>query len=1329
MSDLSDEDIRDHHHRVEGAVAPLGALGGDPTLAVTDKTGWYITRDNTDPTEEEVGKYPKERRARNFVADYAGVVDSSLERTFYALTSYKRPEAFDRWEPARFDEDEGAYEYLNEKPTPHVEDITAISAWGDIDLADGLKPQRADLDEETYATAETVLEAHIDAFADLYGGRDALYALDSVGGAYIFGAPEATLPITRHYEDDADARGRVLSAFIERSNEFFEEAMERINERVEGAAETIDPDWANNPNRQYKIPLTIHSDHDAVVTPLDVEDVRYREPVAVEDVDDDLLDEAREWCEAFTDREYEDRVEDLVAALWPDEYDEHDGWEAALDAWVEAEREREEREEQRRQAARERREKRMEELGDGLEGKPITPFMEDVYEALDDIDTADVVKKHASDGWDTGTDESGKTEFDPSWRRSESGTSCYVDHDKNRFGDAGESGGGYATKAMALGRGIITDASDDLDGEEWGEAVAALRDAGYDIPIWIPEVGSKRRNGDRFEKMPFWAVRKAAVALGDFPEDGFVEQTNDDGDTYPGFPGQESYKNALNAIKEAGLEHGRERENSGPGDDSAPEEEYISEKDGWYGYWADRSDDDEPTNWVFVEEANFTLDVNAFLERDDETYFDIDVTSVTGEQYQCQVLPTVFNEKRDFKRAIVTGTSTVAHPRRSSAEQFLNAIRQHLNAQDAPRLAGVKRLGVHDDEFVTPDTVLSSEGWTDDPEHVFIDDGNPLVDVLDIPEEGDEESVARALELLPQSRDPELFIPVIGWFYATAFRPTILDETGQFNHLAVFGETGAGKTMTTSLLSQMFGMGTNGFNPLDTAFVSLRTLSAGRGLPIWYDEYKPAEWSERGRRRFHADLRKAAAGQWARRGNADKSTDGFFLSAPVLLTGEQHLQGSAEQRRTIQTRFSTEATLDEACQNAYYELRDECDLHGHARLFYQWVLQQDDEEIRELWDSTGERIGDELPVGDIDDMAEQGLQTVLFGMNVYRSFAGSIDASPPELPVWDSLSELCDDTGADARVSHIEEFVELLGRAAVNGYLEEDVHYTIVKANELRINVSRGHDRVSKFIRDHDLTGVDLFDNSGDYTARFRDSDADWITCVGQNSPPVGRAVGIDLDLCDLIDHSAVSSEEEAEAEAEDGDDDTASEPTPIKELDGGYDTITARVNDVERPNAENAPTQAGRLVDESGPINFVCWARTPFDLAPDEHYRFENVDVGEYNGSPQAELVDGITTVEPIAAGEGHTESSHEILGEGGKDADADSGLSQDERLSRVKEVIDELCEQDGEAEHAYTVDVINAAEDAGIEESKANAALDKLSEQGDIYQPLTGQYRTNTN
>jgi hypothetical protein len=188
---------------------------------------------------------------------------------------------------------------------------------------------------------------------------------------------------------------------------------------------------------------------------------------------------------------------------------------------VDAERRVEAEEKRQEQAAQERREERAETDDLDIEGAAITPFRQDVHDALDRINVGDVIKRHASDAYDTGRSTEQKTEFDPSWRTSSSGSSCVVYHRKNTFADPSVNGGGYPAKAMALGERIITDASAGLDGEEWGKAVDVLRDAGYSVPIWIPESGSTKQSGGAYEKTPLWALRKAAVVLGILPPDAF----------------------------------------------------------------------------------------------------------------------------------------------------------------------------------------------------------------------------------------------------------------------------------------------------------------------------------------------------------------------------------------------------------------------------------------------------------------------------------------------------------------------------------------------------------------------------------------------------------------------------------------------------------------------------------------------------------------------------------------------------------------------------------------------------------------------------------------
>jgi hypothetical protein len=110
-----------------------------------------------------------------------------------------------------------------------------------------------------------------------------------------------------------------------------------------------------------------------------------------------------------------------------------------------------------------------------------------------------------------------------------------VNTQDNVFSDPGDGGGGYADKAMALADTNINydDPSDRLDGDKWGKAVQSLRDMGYDIPHYIPDVGSKKRNDEgAYEQTPNWAMKQAALLFGVCSEDDFVEEQADDGTTF-----------------------------------------------------------------------------------------------------------------------------------------------------------------------------------------------------------------------------------------------------------------------------------------------------------------------------------------------------------------------------------------------------------------------------------------------------------------------------------------------------------------------------------------------------------------------------------------------------------------------------------------------------------------------------------------------------------------------------------------------------------------------------------------------------------------------------
>jgi hypothetical protein len=559
--ELTTTEIREHYRRARPVYEALGDVCGNETLAIADHVGWYTKRDTHDL--EIADEWPKQGRCLTFGRGFEEFV-GRIERVAYATTSYNDPEYLDQWHACRYDPDRETTEWRGERDsaTPPATATAAIAAWGDVDLRDELKPKRGVLDADTRETIETTLEAYIDEFADLYGDRDAVYALDSVGGAYIFGAPEATLPLGQIFADDTDAAGRVLCEFIGRSNEWLEAAEERVNERIDGAADVIAPDWVNNPNRQYKAPLSVHKDHDAIVTPIDTDNVAYR-LTRFDEVDDGLRDEAQQWAERLTADEHVSCIKSLVATLWPDEYEAADSWAEALRSWVGTEREYERRrKEKRAQEGRQRRE-RLEDLDGAVTttGQTVTPSKGDIGDAVEAIDVGEVVRKYASDRWDTET-RGQKTMFDPSWRDSNSGTSCYVNHSNNTFYDTGNEAGGGPARAMALGKRIISHPGDRLSGERWGMTLDALRSAGYNVPLWVPERGSKHSDGRTYDQTPLWALRKAALALNILPADGFVTRESDGGGTYEGFPGRVTFDRTLDELEALGIDHGRDRDGS-----------------------------------------------------------------------------------------------------------------------------------------------------------------------------------------------------------------------------------------------------------------------------------------------------------------------------------------------------------------------------------------------------------------------------------------------------------------------------------------------------------------------------------------------------------------------------------------------------------------------------------------------------------------------------------------------------------------------------------------------------------------------------------------------
>lgn len=551
---------RDHWDRAKPALvehATIESPNGDITLQTLGKHGkhgWYQTKPAAD---EDVADGFGEIGGPWLLGEDYDALTAQADRDLYAVLNYHPADAIrDRWTPVRRGDD-GREWKGGENPLPEYEDIVAMAPFADVDLAGAVKTRP--LDADTQQVVEKALAEYINDFAELLGTRDAVFVLDSVGGAYVFGAPATTVKIGAGFRDDPDARGRIFGELCARMDEWLRETEQRINDQIPDAIGVFEADAIHNKNRLYKAPLSPHKRIDGVVHPLDIDNPSY-DFVPLDAVDDDLVDETRAWAEAFTAPDHAECIDSIIGTLWPEYTAEHDDWQAALEAWVEDEHAEEEKQEQRRREAKERLAERTAELDTDLGELPLTTAIDDVYNAVDDIDIRQLVKRHCAE-WEPAP-ASRTDHFNPGsrlWKNSDSGTSCFVNTKENMFVDVGDPGGkGGPAKFMALVRDIITSVDDDLEGEDYWQAVAALREAGYEIPIFVPEAGATNADGNEYEKTPLWALRNAAVALNLIPDDGFVRKEGTDGGSYLDFPGPRTRGDLLDKLDEIGIEHGWE---------------------------------------------------------------------------------------------------------------------------------------------------------------------------------------------------------------------------------------------------------------------------------------------------------------------------------------------------------------------------------------------------------------------------------------------------------------------------------------------------------------------------------------------------------------------------------------------------------------------------------------------------------------------------------------------------------------------------------------------------------------------------------------------------
>ena len=349
--------------------------------------------------------------------------------------------------------------------------------------------------------------------------------------------------------------------------------------------------------------------------------------------------------------------------------------------------------------------------------------------------------------------------------------------------------------------------------------------------------------------------------------------------------------------------------------------------------------------------------------------------------------------------------------------------------------------------------------------------------------------------------------------------------------------TGAGKTSVLSKLYEMIGLDGNPYSAKDTKFALMNSLASTNNVPIWMDEYKPSDMAKYEIDNLQDFLRKTTKKGDETRGQSDQSVRTYTLESPVVLSGEETIQGSAEERRAIRTQLKTSVTKDGTEHNRHWvqldggSYSDEDGVHyceapdvsESAKAIWQHVIQNP--LTTERWRDCRKEVYDtleEVGIIGISDLEITALTMIQYGVQVHNEIALEHGVEEENTPSTDDIETAIEyiarKMGEGNRTSHVDEFIEVLGRAIEEGYLkslDKDPNhgdFTVVHEGEsneqLRIKIDKAHNAVSKFVKEYDIQGVDLLDSHKDYRKRMKD-DVQYIDDTSKYTRNLGRCVSI----------------------------------------------------------------------------------------------------------------------------------------------------------------------------------------------------------------------------
>jgi len=407
-------------------------------------------------------------------------------------------------------------------------------------------------------------------------------------------------------------------------------------------------------------------------------------------------------------------------------------------------------------------------------------------------------------------------------------------------------------------------------------------------------------------------------------------------------------------------------------------------------------------------------------------------------------------------------------------DDTVQKIANQLMRMEIPKQKGVRVVGMHYYDkawhFVTKDGSISADRSKND-ELMLPDDVAFQTDLLGTTPATRAELQAVA-DHIWRFNDLTVAVPILGWYISCFYKERIFAKTKQFPLLFVFGEAGAGKTLTTLALRRLFAVGEDVSlrNVGDqTKFTLIKAVSGTNTVPVFFDEFKGTQFSSWQRKNITSLIRAAYNNEMAERGKADQTVQVYAYKAPIAFTGEQIITEAAVRDRIIEVQMTR--SLSKPHEERYHELSAQ-PLEKVGRLLLEDALSITDEELQEILDK---ELAD---MAGFEDRPRLNYSIMFAGLalleRLFKKYNITHDLSKAkaEYKVWRKARHV--EEGVEFRKTDIDRILETMALMTQGDRLTlfPGEHFRIL-GDKLIINMRLCHSYFIKYVKEFGVEDVE----------------------------------------------------------------------------------------------------------------------------------------------------------------------------------------------------------------------------------------------------------------